>query len=64
MTIQQKESITSILNAALHNSEVVRNQVNSLQDDYPMPGIENRMNDVVDMLKTKLEELHDEETTD
>lgn len=61
LTQEQITVIKSVITAALHNSEVIRNQVNSLRDDYPLLNIEGHLNKATELLAETLEELNAKE---
>lgn len=58
MDDQQKTSTIAILTAAIHNANVVRDQVHSLNDDYPMPNVVQQMDEAVEAIKKELDVLN------
>lgn len=57
MTEQEKISLKAVLTSALHNTTVVKNQIDSLSDDYPMENVSTQLQDVVDAINQELEKL-------
>lgn len=57
MNEQQVISLKAVLNSALHNTTVVKNQIDSLSDDYPLDNVSTQLQDVVDAITQELEKL-------
>lgn len=58
MDDQQKQSTIAVLTAALHNAKMVRDQLDSLADDYQMEESLPHMDKAISLIERELEALN------